>query len=120
MSITVAEYRKICRKPRKYRNKPTAIDGHKFDSRKEAKRYSELKLMKLAGDIWDLQVHPRFKLEVNGVWVGQYTADFAYRERQQFKQVVEDCKSDVTKRIRDWPIRKRLMLAIHGIEVREL
>lgn len=119
-SISVDEYRKLTAKPRKYRNKPKLVDGYKFDSRKEAKRYGELVLMQRAGEIWGLEVHPKFNLIVNGHMVGRYTGDFAYYPRQQFKKTVEDCKSEATKRIRDWPMRKRLMLAIHGIEVREL
>lgn len=76
--------------------------------------------MQSAGEIWGLKVHPKFELTVNGHRIGQYTADFSYFQRQQFVQVVEDCKSEATKRIRDWPLRKRLMLACHGIEVREI
>lgn len=120
MSITLAEYRKLIRKAPKYGNKRVARNGYRFDSRKEAKRYDELVLMQHAGEIYGLEVHPRFLLEVNGVYVGRYTGDFSYFPRQQFKKVVEDCKSAATKRIRDWPMRKRLMLAIHGIEVREV
>lgn len=120
MSITAAEYRPLARKPRKYRNKPTVVDGHRFDSRKEARRYGELVLMQHAGEIYGLEVHPRFLLEIKGIYIGRYTGDFAYFPRQKFVKIVEDCKSEATKRIRDWPMRKRLMLAIHGIEVIEV
>lgn len=120
MSITVAEFRKLIRKSPKYRNKRTRHAGYLFDSRKEAKRYDELVLMQHAGEIYGLEVHPFFKFVINGVYVGRYTGDFAYFRRQEFKKVVEDTKSKATRKIRDWPMRKRLMLAIHGIEVREL
>lgn len=117
--MTVEQYRQAVRKPRKYRNEPTVVDGIRFPSRKEARRYMDLKLMEKGGEIWDLRIHPRWDFVVNGVFVGSYTADFAYKARQSFAETVEDVKSAGTRRARDWALRRNLMRACHGIEVRE-
>ena len=46
----------------KYSNKKVTIDGFKFDSKKEAKRYSELKLLLRANKITDLILQPKYLL----------------------------------------------------------
>ncbi len=115
-TLSVEEYRAL-KKQRKYRNRP--VKGtHTFASVAEAKRYSELLWLEKAGDISELEVHPRFSLDVNGVHIGRYTADFSYRVANG--KVVEDCKSPATRRIRDWYMRKNLMKAIHGIDIVEV
>ena len=103
-------------KPAKYRNEPTVVDGVRFDSRKEAARWCELRLLERAGAIADLARQVRFVLEVGGVRVGVYVADFQYREGGE--RVVEDVKSEGT-RTQVYRLKKRLMLACHGIEIRE-
>lgn len=118
--LSVADYRQVIRKRPKYHNRKVEIDGHKFDSLKESRRYLELLLLLKAGDIWDLKIHPKYDFWVNSVWVGSYRADFAYKPRQAFTDVVEDVKSVATKRARDWPLRRQLMKAVYGIEVIEI
>lgn len=117
-TLSIVEYRQIARKPRKYRNEPKTADGFRFDSRKEARRYRELRLLQQAGEISRLEVHPCFELKVYGTPVGKYTGDFAYAERGEY--IVEDCKSPATRREAAYRLRRRLMKAIHGIEVREV
>ena len=80
--------------PNKYRAQPVTIDGIRFASKGEAKRYSELLLLQRAGDITDLTPHPRFDLNVNGVKVGVYTADSFYRKNGEV--IIEDYKSPAT------------------------
>lgn len=80
----------------KYNNKKTILDGHLFDSRKEAKRYHELKLLQAAGEVWNLELQPRIPLMVNGVKVGTYIADFRYN-KSDGTLVIEDVKSPATK-----------------------
>jgi len=80
------------------------IDGHKFPSFTEARRYEELKLALKAGAIEWLKVHPRYRLEVNGVHVADYAADFEYIDRSSGAKVVEDVKG--------WTVKK--VLAIRG------
>ncbi len=107
----------------KYGAKKTEIDGIVFDSKAEARRYSELKLMQYSGMIHSLECHPSWPLIVNGVKIGKYTADFRYKYYSDIdidgdgRDVVEDVKG---MRTRDYILRKKLMLAIHGIEVKEV
>lgn len=111
----------------KYGSKKVEIDGHKFDSKKEAKRYGYLQLLVTLGEIKDLELQPRFEL-IKGVKFStdarakpaiRYTADFAYTDVVTGKRVIEDVKSEITKKSTDYKMRRHMMLAIHGIEVLE-
>ena len=107
----------------KYRNKKIIIDGHKFDSNREGDRYLELKLLLRAGAIQDLQMQVRFELipsqkDESGNVIERpvhYIADFVYTENG--KMVVEDAKGFKTK---DYIIKRKLMLYLHGIRVMEV
>jgi len=103
----------------KYNAKKTTVDGIKFDSKREAKRYGELKLWEKSGGINRLRVHPSWDLIVNEVFIGRYTADFVYHTWADVL-VVEDVKSPATAKRADYRLRKRLMLALHGIEIEEV
>ena len=46
----------------KYRNIKTEVDGIKFDSKREAQRYQELKLLEKGGVISNLELQPKFEL----------------------------------------------------------
>lgn len=74
----------------KYGAKSTTIDGVKFASLAEARRYGELKLLERAGEITGLQRHPRFVIWQSGKEIIRYEGDFAYTERGA--AVVEDVK----------------------------
>jgi len=80
----------------KYGAKKEVVDGYKFDSRKEARRYVSLKMLQMAGDITDLAVHPKFILQEGFMWRGKkirpiiYIADFMYQE--EGITIVEDVK----------------------------
>jgi hypothetical protein len=103
----------------KYGNRKTVVDGITFDSAKEARRYGELKLLERAGQIVDLRVQPEFELDVKGVRVCKYRADFAYREHGG-STVVEDVKSPITAKNPTYRIKSKLLYAIYGIQVREV
>ena len=62
----------------KYRAIKTVVDGITFDSKKEAKRYSELKIMEKAGIIATLRLQPEFKCMVKGKKVCTYKACLLY------------------------------------------
>lgn len=100
----------------KYGNKKTVVDGIKFDSIAEAARYGALKLMVRANMIDSLELQKRYKLEVNGVLVCSYVADFVYRFCGTGVIVCEDVKGMKTP---VYNLKKKLMKAIHGIEIRE-
>ncbi len=109
----------------KYKNTPTTIAGIKFDSAKEARRYSTLFLMQRAGIVADLQRQVAFELiptqkNADGkteVCV-RYVADFVYTTDQQ--TVVEDVKSEVTRKLPAYVIKRKLMLERHGITIKEV
>ena len=103
----------------KYRNKRTEVDGLVFASQKEALRYQELKLLERAGEIFNLMWQRPFQIEVNGVKICKYVADFTYSEKGGW-YVTEDIKSDVTRKLPAYRLKKKLMLAVHGIEIREV
>lgn len=100
----------------KYHNSKTVIDGIRFDSKKEAKRYLELKILEKAGAIQDLRRQVPYVL-INKSSYGRaikYVADFVYYEDD--KLIVEDVKGVRTPVYR---LKKRLMAEVHGIEVKE-
>ena len=122
----------------KYGARPTEVDGYKFASGAEARRYEELRLQALAGEITDLDVHPRFALyaAVLGIgWdadaptphlradvpcdraerVGFYTADFAYLANGRLW--VEDVKGKTAPLTEAFKLRKRLVEATYGFTV---
>lgn len=118
--LSADDYNAIAKeRTNKYRNQPTNVAGTEFDSKLEAQRYKDLRIMETAGVISALEVHPRFDLVVNGVRIGRYTADFRYVDTDSGVQIVEDVKSRPT-RTRDYMLRKKLMKAVHGIEIKEV
>jgi hypothetical protein len=101
----------------KMHNIKTKVDGFTFDSLDEAARYGELKIEERAGLITDLKVHKPYRLVVNGIHICNYEADFTYH--RDGKLVVEDVKSPGTITYA-YRIKKKLMLAIHGIQIQEV
>ena len=99
---------------RKYGNKPVEIDGHKFPSQLEGRRYQQLKLLERAGKISGLKLQTRYPLVVNGVKVCTYISDFDYHDCETHEDVVEDAKGFAT---REYKIKRALMLALHGIAI---
>lgn len=87
----------------KYRNRKTIIDGITFDSKGEANRYCELKLLQRAGEISDLTLQPKFTLQESFKKNGKthraitYTADFQYFDKLSRKWVIEDFKGVETE-----------------------
>jgi hypothetical protein len=120
VTLSARELLKLSRsyKPRsKFGNIRTEVDGYKFDSRREARHYGELRLREKAGEISSICVHPSYELRVNGYLVGRYEADFSYVERGQ--EVVADVKCKATK-TPVYRLKKMLMFAIYGITILEV
>ena len=123
---------KLPKNSSKYHSEKVTIDGETFDSRKEARRWQELRLLQKAGQISELRRQVKFVLiptqravdtmgPKGGVIKGKvlerevaYIADFVYKE--DGKTVVEDTKGMKTK---DYIIKRKLMLWVHGIKVKE-
>lgn len=125
-------------KKNKYGNKKCILDGIEFDSKKEMKRYSELKLLERAGQISDLKIQvpfillpdqyaPSTEFYTRGEKKGmpkrgkllekscQYIADFTYIDRGG-NYIVEDVKG---KRTKEYLIKRKLMLYFHGVRIKE-
>ena len=125
----------------KYGNRKITIDGITFDSRKEARRYSELSLLQRAGTIRNLRRQVKYELipaqyeeyerysEKTGKRLKNgkravekactYAADFVYEQRtgDGWQTVVEDVKGVRTEA---YKIKKKLMLHVHGIKIKEV
>ncbi len=114
--MDVKDYLLLASKPKrsKYRNVRTEVDGFKFDSKREAFRWSVLRQLEREGKISKLQRQVVFPLVVNGVLVCKYRADFVYEQRGE--RVVEDAKGVLTDAYR---IKQKLMKAILGIDILE-
>jgi len=100
----------------KMRNIPTEVDGIRFHSKKEASRYKDLKLLETAGEIENLRLQVPYILipKQKGERECKYYADFVYEQDGQ--TIVEDAKG---ARMKEYIIKRKLMLFIHGIKVKE-
>lgn len=103
------------KRPNKFGAKAIEIDGHRFPSRKEGRRYCVLKQLERAGLISNLRLQVPYKLVVNGVLVSEYVADFVY-DNAEAKDIVEDVKGH---RTREYLMKRKLMKACHGITILE-
>ena len=118
--ITAKEYRDMQKRPKrsKYNARKTIVDGITFDSKKEARRYKELKLQEKLEIISHLQLQPKFRLldgfKYNGETIRpiNYFADFSYIDAEG-NEVVEDVKSKATK-TPVYSIKKKLFLNKYG------
>lgn len=110
---------------RKYNNKKVTVDGITFDSVKEARRYAELLLLQRSGKIKDLRRQWKYVLipsqyaEVDGKRKCierecTYVADFVYLQDGEI--IVEDTKGFRTP---EYKIKRKLMLKVHGIRIKE-
>jgi hypothetical protein len=104
----------------------TKVDGITFHSKGEAYRYVELKHLLAAGEICNLELQVPFSLDIGEVHICKYLADFCYLERAPgglWRPVVEDFKGKKGKGggiMTDvYKLKRKLMKAIHGIEIRE-
>lgn len=129
------------RNTRKYNNHKATINGEEFDSQKEANRYFDLLLLQRAGKIHNLERQVRFELiptqrepdiigKRGGVHKGKllekgvdYVADFVYIDDETGEKVVEDVKGyrdPSSAGYAKFVIKRKLMLWIHGIRIREV
>ena len=97
--------------------KITAPDGQVFDSVKEYHRWGELKILQRAGIISDLKRQVKYELipKQEGERACHYVADFVYIN-DKGETVVEDAKGFKTEVFR---LKKKLMLWVHGIKIKE-
>ena len=111
----------------KYNAVKVKEDGYTFDSKQEHKRYGELKLLRAIGEIRYLEVHPKYKIEVEGQLICNYIGDFAYDKvilryeipwgKVETEFILEDVKAIPLPAYR---LKKKLMKAVHNIEITEI
>lgn len=107
----------MIRRRSKYRNVRTVVDGLTFDSKREAGRWVELKLLERAGLIADLERQVRFTLLgpegkpliYRSKRVLSYVADFTYTDVASGRDVIEDSKG---ARDRAYLIKRAIMDAM--------
>lgn len=103
----------------KYGAKRLRVDGITFDSKLEADRYQQLKLLERAGEIKGLEYHKKFVIVPKSKYGNDvyYEADFFYFENG--KPMVEDTKSKATI-TSTYKLKKRLLAETHGITIKEI
>jgi len=117
--LTIQEYKELqfqVTPQMKYRNEIVEIDGIKFRSRKEAKYYGKLKMLKGKGDLVDFKMQVKYVFELNGVEIGSYVADFVEEWAKSGTKVV-DVKG---MRLPIYLLKKKMMLAFYGITIKEV
>lgn len=118
----------------KYKNHKIEVGGIVFDSRKEARRWQELKLLEAAGEISELQRQVKYTLipaqreppkvgkrggTIKGKLIERevaYIADFVYKNKDG-AQIVEDVKGMATP---EYVLKRKMMLYFHGIQISEV
>jgi hypothetical protein len=98
----------------KYGNRKVELDGHKFDSVKESRVYSMLKVRQMAGEISDLKLQVSYELNGGGTFSYKYVADFTYIESGTL--IVADAKGFKTVEYRK---KKKIMQKVHNITIKE-
>lgn len=125
MSKTIGGLLVINRRPpgktqNKFQAIKTTVDGIRFDSKREAARYSDLKWLERVGEISHLRLQVPFEVipavTIYGIYHRPtiYKADFTYYQNGRF--VVEDAKGIRTP---DYKLKRKLMKTVHNIEVLE-
>ena len=100
----------------KYKNVRCTFDGKKFDSKAERDRYIELTILLRVQEIRDLRTQVKFPIEIAGKKICNYIADFTYYDKDG-NFIVEDKKGGILTSV--YRLKKRLMKAVHGIDIKE-
>ena len=104
-------------KKHKYGSSKTEVNGIVFDSKKEANRYKELLILLKSGIIGLLELQVPYELNNGGSHSLKYIADFVYVDGKTGQKIVEDAKGF---RTREYIKKRKLMLKVHGIKIKEV
>jgi hypothetical protein len=108
-------------KKSKYGNKKiTDSKNNKFDSKKEYERWLTLQILQSKGIIQGLQRQVPYILIPSYKGIQQrisYVADFVYYEKG--KRIIEDVKSDITRKHPLYVVKKKLLYHFHKIQIKE-
>lgn len=130
----VTPYERGSKRKPKFSNVRVEVDGIKFDSAKEARRYQSLKMLLRLGEIRNLRLQLRYPLHVNGTLVAHYVADFDYEERVdptapapgeiappaavEWRPVTEDVKGGEATQTDTFKLKAKMFAAEYGRKVR--
>ena len=109
---TLEQYKNYKEKKSKYGAKKTSIDGHTFDSQKEANYYEDLKRLLKAGEIKGFCIQPTFILAPSL----KYKADFIVFNKDGATEIV-DVKGMKTK---EYIIKKKVFYDKFDLEIKEI
>lgn len=115
--LTAKQFRAMNETPMKrpkYGNRKTTVDNIEFDSKAEAAYYCALKVRERLGEVYEVQLQPRYSFVVNGLLITTYRADFAFYDAVEKRTRVIDVKGF---RVRDLSTKLKLMKALHKISV---
>jgi hypothetical protein len=113
--LSASKLKELGIKPNKYRNQKVEVDGHLFDSKREAEVYAELKLLQRAGEVTEIELQPEFELlpsfragkaNYRGI---KYRADFRVTYHTG-RQEVWDVKSRITAKNPEYRMKVKLLL----------
>lgn len=111
---TTQEIRAVQKGKSKMGNVKVELDGYTFDSKKECRRYVELRMLQTIGEIKDLRLQVPYELNEGGSHSLKYVADFEYIRNGV--KVTEDAKGYKTVTYKK---KRKLMLSVHGITILE-
>ena len=112
VSTTIVTLEAMAKKQQKYHAESLTIDGHRFDSLAEAKRYGELHMLQMTKAIETLIVHPKFPIYIAGTKICDVVLDFQYVKDHQF--IYEDVKGFDNPLSR---LKRKLLEAVYGFKV---
>lgn len=116
--LTHNDLRKFVNRSSKYRNVRTVVDGITFASKREANRYSELKLLQKAGKVVHIERQLPILLHApGGQAIGKYIPDFCYIDLERNCTIYEDAKGTRTS-LYKW--KKKHVEAEYGITIVEV
>ena len=126
-------------RPFKYKNKPCTYMGIKFQSQRERDFYIHFKDLEEKGMIQDLRLQVNYEI-IPGIYEDRvkhyvrkpnvvkkvcvqkpvhYRADFVFRDMITGREVIADVKSEITRKDPVYLLKKKIMAALHGLEITE-
>lgn len=117
--MTPDEYKALITKKKrnKFNAKTTTIDGITFDSKAEAERYADLKLLVRTGRIMELVIHPTFTILINNKLICNVELDFTYLDKDYGIYVYEDVKGGKATNTPMSKLKRKMLEAYKSITV---
>lgn len=118
--MTIDEFKAI-KKPKKSKYKSVKCEhfGVKFDSKRERDQYIKYLHQQSIGEILSIKLQPRFDIIINGKFCGFYKADFEIELADKSIQVI-DVKSEMTRKLPVYRLKKKMIKAIYNIDIVEI